>query len=218
MVAEKDFIELAKRGTEAEVKAALAADPTLATANEDGVSAILCAVYHGHADNARAIANAKGEIDIFEAAALGDQHVTDEILKKTPAAINEFSADGFTPLGLAAYFGHRELVQKLLAAGADPTIASKNALGVIPLHSALSNGHKEIARILVEAGRPGTQVNTPTRQGWFPLHYTAHSGDWETSDFLLMHGASTSQVNNIGETPAMEARTHGYSALADILE
>jgi ankyrin repeat protein len=213
------FFDLVKEGKEDAVRDHLQAAPNLANAKQDGVSAILWAVYYNNAPIGRLIANARTDtIDIFEATALGDQHVLDQIITENPTSVNDYSADGFTPLGLAAYFGHREIVQDLLKAGADPTIASKNSLGVIPLHSALSNGHKEIARDLIEAGRPGTQVNTPNKEGWFPLHYTAHSGDRETSDFLLMHGASTSQVNNISETPAMEARTQGYTDLADILE
>jgi ankyrin repeat protein len=215
MLSEKEFVELAKKGTEAEVKAALAASPGLADAKEDGVSALLWAVYYGKADNARAIANARGKVDIFEASALGDQHEVADLLTGDAKLVNEYSADGFTPLGLAAYFGHLEMVKLLLAAGADPNLPSKNALGVIPLHSALSNGAKEIARVLIDAK---SGVNTPNKEGWMPLHYAAYNGDMETADYLLMHGASTSQVNNIGETPAMEARTQGYTALADILE
>lgn len=212
---ETEFIELAKKGDRAQVARALASNPAMANAKTDGVSAILWAVYYGQAPIARVIADARGSIDIFEAAALGDQHVMSELITQDPESVNDYSADGFTPLGLAAYFGHLEMVKQLLKAGANPNLPSKNGLGVIPLHSALSNGAKEIARVLVEAG---SDVNFPSKEGWTPLHYTAHSGDRETSDFLLSKGASTSQVNNIGETAAMEARTHGYTDLADILE
>jgi len=213
---ETEFVELAKKGDRAEVEKALAANPSLADARTDGVSAILWGIYHGQTSIARVVADAKlGSIDIFEAAALGDQHVLEQLIAQDPGSVNDYSADGFTPLGLAAYFGHLETVKQLLKAGANLNLPSKNALGIIPLHSALSNGAKEIARVLVEAG---SDVNFPSKEGWTPLHYTAHSGDRETSDFLLSKGASTSQVNNIGETAAMEARTHGYTDLADILE
>lgn len=212
---ETEFVELAKKGDRAAIEKALASNPALAGAKSDGVSALLWAVYYGQAPNARAIADARGSIDLFEAAALGDQHKMSELLAQDPKSVNDFSADGFTALGLAAYFGHLETVKTLLKAGADPNLASKNGLGVIPLHSALSNGSKEIARVLIEAG---SDVNFPSKEGWTPLHYTAHNGDRETSDFLLSKGASPSQVNNIGETAAMEARTHGHDDLADILE
>jgi len=216
---EQEFVALAKTGNADAVKTAIQAEPALANARENGVSALLWAVYYGHAPAGRVIADSrKGNIDIFEATALGDEHELKRILQSNPKSVNDYSSDGFTPLGLAAFFGHRETALQLLKAGADPTLASKNPLGVIPLHSALAGGHKEIARILVESGNPALQVNTPNKEGWFPLHYTAHSGDRETADFLMMNGASTSQVNNIGETPAMEARKHGHDALAEILE
>lgn len=216
---EQEFVALAKSGDAAAVKNALQSEPSLVNAKENGVSALLWAVYYGHATVGRVIADARrGNIDIFEATALGDEHELKRILQSSPSSVNDYSADGFTPLGLAAFFGHRETAQQLIAAGADPTLASKNPLGVIPLHSALAGGHKEIARLLVDSGNPSLQVNTPNKEGWFPLHYAAHSGDRETADYLLMKGASSSQVNNIGETAAMEARKHGYDALAEILE
>ena len=213
---DQEFVALAKSGDADAVQTEVQADPNLVNAKENGVSALLWAVYYGHAPVGRVIADARcGNVDIFEATALGDRHKLAEILQGHPRTVNEYASDGFTPLGLAAYFGYREIVDDLIAAGANPNLASKNALGVVPLHSALSGGHKEIARALVEAG---TDVNTPSKEGWFPLHYVAHSGDRETADYLLMKGASTSQKNNIGETPAMEARTQGHTALADILE
>jgi len=215
MISEIEFVALAKAGDELAVRDALTKDPSLASAKENEVSAILWSVYHGHPEIARILADTKKKVDIFEASALGDRHQLADILKSDRASVNSFSADGFTPLGLAAFFGHREIVQDLLSAGADPNIASKNPMGVIPLHSALANQRKEIARILVEGG---SDVNTPSKEGWYPLHYVAHYGDRETADFLLMKGASPSQVNNIGETPAMEARKMGFTDLADILE
>ncbi len=216
---EQELVALAKSGDAHAVKTALQTEPALANAKDNGVSALLWAIYYGHAPVGRVIADArKANIDIFEATALGDEHEMQHILQSNPQLVNDYSADGFTPLGLAAFFGHRETAQQLIAAGADPTLASKNPLGVIPLHSALAGGHKEIARDLIESGNPALQVNTPNKEGWFPLHYVAHNGDWETADYLLMKGASTSQVNNIGETPAMEARKHGHDHLADILE
>jgi uncharacterized protein len=211
---ELEFVALAKSGDTDAVRAALHSSPEIVSAKEGGVSGLLWAVYYGHPQIARIIADARnGAVDIFEATALGDRNALPKVV--TAENVNAFSDDGFTPLGLAAYFGHREIVEDLLKAGADPNIASKNPLGVIPLHSALSGRHKEIARALVEAG---TDVNTPNKEGWFPLHYVAHSGDRETADYLTMKGANTSQVNNSGETPAMVARKLGHTDLADILE
>ncbi|MDI2127608.1 ankyrin repeat domain-containing protein [Yinghuangia seranimata] len=61
--------------------------------------------------------------------------------------------DGWTPLVLAAYFGHTEVVRALLAAGAStaPSIhdGTVNALGV-----AEERGHATIARLLRDHGAP----------------------------------------------------------------
>lgn len=215
MLKESDFIQLVKAGDADSVQRGLELDPTLASATDEGVSAVLWAIYHGHPAVGRLIANHKSQIDVFEAAALGDRHVMAQYLAASPAALNAFSADGFTPLGLAAYFGHLEMVQELLAAGADPNVRSKNPLGVMPLHSALSNGSKEIARALIKGG---ADINAASAEGWTPLHYCAYNGDLETADLLDSLGADKRAVRNDGETPAMVARDRGYTDLADRLE
>lgn len=212
---ETEFVDLAKKGDRALVEKALASDPELAEAKSDGVSAVLWAVYCGHEPIARLIANAKSSLDIFEGAALGDEHVISIILARRPDSVNDYAADGFTPLGLAAFFGHLETVKQLLRAGADPNLPSKNRLGVIPLHSALANGSKEIARVLIEAG---SDVNRQSKEGWTPLHYTAHNGDRETSEFLLSKGALKTPVNSLGQTSAVAARTNDHADLAGLLE
>lgn len=215
MLSQSDFIQLVKQGDEPSVRRGLELDPTLAMARENGVSAVLWAIYHGHPALGRLLANAKGQIDVFEAAALGDRHVMAQYIAQGPAALEAFSADGFTPLGLAAFFGHLEMVQELLAAGASPNVASKNPLRVMPLHSALSNGSKEIARALIQAG---ADPNAPSGEGWTPMHYVAHNGDLETMDLLDSLGANKRGVRNDGLTPTMVARERGFTDLADRLE
>lgn len=186
MASESEFISWVKQGDRAKVEAALGENPELAGATEDGASAVLWGVYYGNVDLARVVADAKGDLDIFEAAALGDQHVFAKLVAQHPDLVNSFSGDGFTPLGLAAFFGHLEMVQKLLQAGADPNVASKNPLGVLPLHSAMANGSKEIARVLIDAG---TDLNAASAEGWTPLHYAKHNGDVETEQYLRAKGA-----------------------------
>jgi hypothetical protein len=208
---ESGFIELVKAGDAEAVRQALRDEPALADAQEGGVSAVLLAIYTGKADVARAIADAKSELSLFEVAALGDRNR----LAGHHGALNEFSPDGFTALGLAAFFGHREVVQDLLRAGADPNVKSRNALGVAPLHSALANQHKEIAADLI---RGGAEVNLASAEGLSPLHYTAHYGDIETTRLLLSAGADASARDAGGQTPADEARAKGHSDLAALLE
>ncbi len=59
------------------------------------------------------------QVGVFAAAAKGQTDELRSLVEKDPALINAYSPEGFTPLGLAAFFGHAEAVEALLAAGAD---------------------------------------------------------------------------------------------------
>ncbi|HEY0866130.1 MAG TPA: ankyrin repeat domain-containing protein [Fimbriimonas sp.] len=200
--------------TAGDVQAARDAFAAGETAVEGAPSAILLAAYYGKHEVAEALRAAKGQLDIFEAAAMGDLHVLESILLSDPHAHQAHSTDGFTPLGYAAYFGHLEAVRLLLRKGASPNVASENPLHVTPLHSALDQGRKEMARALVENG---ADVNASQGDGWTPLHYCAQNGDVETAKFLLDHGARGDEPNRAGAFPADLAEKAGYAALAEIL-
>lgn len=63
-------------------------------------------------------------------------------------------ASGQTPLLQAAASGQIGAVRLLLAAGADPNVATRE--GCTPLHKAVENGHDEIVRLLIDAGASAT--------------------------------------------------------------
>ncbi|XP_070830386.1 oxysterol-binding protein-related protein 1-like isoform X1 [Chaetodon trifascialis] len=54
---------------------------------------------------------------------------------------------GWTPLHLASYFGHRDVVEELLKAGADANL--QNNMGDTPLHKAAYTERKEIVLLLL---------------------------------------------------------------------
>jgi ankyrin repeat protein len=175
-------------------------------------SALLLAAYHGKGEVAEVLRAAMPSLTFHEAAAVGDLHQLEAALAANPNGHEQFSADGFTPLGYAAFFNHPQAVAKLLAAGADPNVAATNPMGVTPLHSALAGGHKELARTLVEAG---ADVNAASASLWTPAHYVGHNGDLETARYLIARGAKTDGVNADGKTPSDLAS--GHSELAALL-
>ena len=89
---------------------------------------------------------------------------------RTRPAVNAYSADGWTPLHLAAFFGHPKIAELLLAHDADVTARSRNPNGNTPLHAALAGNHKLVAGLLI--GR-GADVNAADATGWRPLHLAA---------------------------------------------
>ncbi|CAK6448052.1 unnamed protein product [Pipistrellus nathusii] len=64
---------------------------------------------------------------------------------------------GWAPLHLACYFGHRQVVQDLLQAGAEVNVL--NDMGDTPLHRAAFTGRKELVMLLLEYNADPTIVN-----------------------------------------------------------
>ncbi|XP_077441181.1 oxysterol-binding protein-related protein 1 isoform X2 [Vanacampus margaritifer] len=64
---------------------------------------------------------------------------------------------GWTPLHLASYFGHTDVVDELLKAGADVNLP--NNVGDTPLHKAAFTGRKEVVMLLLRYNASATVIN-----------------------------------------------------------
>uniref|UniRef100_A0A673NDW6 Oxysterol-binding protein n=1 Tax=Sinocyclocheilus rhinocerous TaxID=307959 RepID=A0A673NDW6_9TELE len=67
------------------------------------------------------------------------------------------SNHGWTPLHLACYFGHRDVVEALLKAGADVNLP--NNVGDTPLHKAAFTGRKEVVMLLLQYNTCASVIN-----------------------------------------------------------
>ncbi|HEX4744306.1 MAG TPA: ankyrin repeat domain-containing protein [Candidatus Limnocylindria bacterium] len=210
------FFEAIKKGDRAAVERELAADPALARAGEDGVSAVLVATYYGKEELAQLLARRKGDLTIFEAAAVGDLAQVRAHVQRDPSLVNAYAADGFFPLGLAAFFRRPEVVDHLIAQGADVKAVARNPMQVTALHSAVADGgDARIAKALVEAG---ADVNAKQRHGWTPLHGAAESGDRELVELLLDRGADPRARNDDGRSALDLARARDHTTTVAVLE
>lgn len=190
------------------------AEPGCAEARDrNGVGLLMQSIYRGRRDLAEAIAARKKALDIFEAAALGRLDRLGE-LAKDPMAVQSRSADGFTALHFACFFGPAESARILIEGRAAVDAVAANPIKVMPLHSAASVGNLEAARMLLAHGAP---VNARQQGGWAPLHAAAQNGDRPMVDLLLGHGADPKLANDEGKTAAMVAREKGHHEIAALL-
>lgn len=182
-----ELIDAIKRGDLAAVEKILAADPTLVDARtEEGVPVVTLAQYYGRDDIVKSLIAHNAQLDLYSASAVGQAERAAGWLMMQPNLANTFSPDGYTPLGLASFFGHMDVVNVLLPYHADPNIASNNAMHVAPLHSAVAGNFYEIVAKLIEVG---ADVNMIQADGFTPLMGAAQNGNLQIVQLLLAHGA-----------------------------
>ena len=219
MPSEKEFLERVKAGDLPGVKRALEIDPSLIEArDENGISAILLAAYRGQEPLADLLLSRNPTLDLFEASAVGRLERAKELIANEPDSVHRFSPDGFSPLHLAAFFGHPGIVSYLVAHGAAVDAVSRNPMRVRPLHSALA--HRDAAAVFKVAGillSHGAEVNAAQAGGWTPLHQAATHGLADLAALLLAHGADAAAKAENGKSPIDMAAQGGKKAVLDLL-
>lgn len=161
-----------------------------------GLSPVLFATYYHRPAILDFLLAAGAPLSVFEAAASGQTGKLTELLDADPAQLSAFSPDGFSLLGLAAFFGRTEAVRELLSRGAEVSAVSRNPMRVQPLHSAVAGNHTEIVRLLLDAG---ADVNAAQAGGWTPLMSAVQNGNPELVALLLSHGANTGHKTADGQ-------------------
>jgi ankyrin repeat protein len=204
-----------KRGDLREVERLVDRQPELLNSRlEGGISAVLLAIYHRKPEIADLLIDKGASLSVFEAAASGRLQELLSMLDSDPLLVNAYAADGFQPLGLASFFGHKPAADALIQRGAQVSSASRNPQRVQPLHSAVAGHHFEIARTLLAHG---AEVNACQSGGFTPLHGAAQSGQLEMIQLLLEHGADVQVKSFDGKLPADLAVEQGHTQAADLL-
>ena len=180
------FIEAIQNGTVQLVEKLLEESPDLINEKtEQGISVLLLAMYYRKGDIVNVLLKYKTEFDLFEAAAIGRLDFFIKKIETEQEDINQYSVDGFTPLGLACFFGKKEMVKYILEKNANPNLASRNDFKVAPLHSAVAANEIEIVKLLLSNV---ANVNAQQMNGVTALHSAAHIGSLEIVKLLLKNG------------------------------
>jgi len=129
--------------------------------------------------------------------------------KRSAVTVNEIILQGATPIFLAAEVNNLDVIKTLVAAGADPLIATER--GTTPLMMAAGGGTDvqrerepeeratalETAKFLVEHG---ADVNAAGQYGWTALHAAAYQGLNDVIAYLVSKGARIDQKDEFGQT------------------
>jgi ankyrin repeat protein len=209
------FVDAIKGGDRAEVERQLDSDPSLIHLRENGLSPILIAAYYGHSDIASFLADKTVALTIFEAAATGKINNILRLLARDPQLVNAYSEDGFQALGLACYFGHFDVAEYLVKAGAPVNSPSRNDLGAAPIQSAAAAGYEKIVELLL---KHKADPNIREQGGYTPLHAAAQNGDKDMIYTLLYGGADLTLQSDDGKMPLDLALEAGHAEAAKLLQ
>jgi uncharacterized protein len=210
-----EFLEAIKQGDRDEAERLLNADGSLIHIRENGLSPIMIAAYHGQPGIASFLADKTVALTIFEAAATGKINIILRMLARDPQLVNAYAEDGFQALGLASYFGHFDVADYLIKAGAPINSPSRNDLQAAPIQSAAAAGHARIVGLLL---KHKADPNVREQGGYTPLHAAAQNGDREMIRTLLYGGADLTLQSNDGKLPLDLALAAGHSDAAKLLQ
>ena len=157
------------------------------------MSELLEALYQGQNERVAELLAEEPELDVFEAAAVGNVPRLRVLLEEDPSLANSFGDDGFHPLGLACFFGQVQAARLLLEHGADPNMLSRNEqIQTAALHAACAahGADEEVRHELVSlALAHGADPNLPQGGGFRPIDAARQNGDTRIEQLLLEHGA-----------------------------
>ena len=146
--------------------------------------------------------------DLFTAAQSNNVDMMRNALLSPTVDVNMRSEnEGFTPLMVAANYGFFDLVEMLLAAGADVNAQSDG--GTTALILAVSPKQEESAKIISRLLEGGAKVNLVSGGGNSALMEAAYQANTAVIEVLLRSGADINMTNNHGETALMTTLVGG---------
>jgi cytohesin len=147
-----------------------------------------------------------------EAAATGDVEEVRSLISQG-VDVDVLSEDIFkTPLHRAAIEGHKDVIELLLAKGAD--VEARCVSGATALHYAAERDRTEITTLLIGNG---TDVNIKNSKGDTPLHYAAKAGHKDIVELVISKGADINARDDEGHTPLDIATSRNRKDIVELL-
>jgi ankyrin repeat protein len=211
----EEFLKAVQAGDLTRVEALLKEHPELKDARTpEGIHGAVLALYYGHGDVSKAILARRPVLDLHAAATVGDLPRVRQLIEENPASVGTYAPDGFPPLGLAAYMGHDDVVEYLLAKGADVNQVGRNRGRFTALTGAVSSGHRDVVKRLLDAG---ADPNYWYQGGLTPVLEAAAGGDLPLLELLVAHGGDVTAETEQGKTAVSLALEHTHPETAEWL-
>jgi len=125
--------------------------------------------------------------ELLQAAQAGDENKLRSLLATNPELANMENAEGLTPLGYAAHYGHPNAVKTLLEHGVEVNAISHSKVSYIPsntaLHAGIAGGCSiEVIKLLLECG---AKTDILDSNGYTPIEVAAsHKSSKEIIELL----------------------------------
>ncbi|XP_048248970.1 serine/threonine-protein phosphatase 6 regulatory ankyrin repeat subunit B-like isoform X2 [Haliotis rufescens] len=129
----------------------------------------------------------------------------------SPSNVNTRGQNGWTPVMMAAFKGHKSVFDLLVSKNADLTLVDKNGNGL--LHLACYGGNTAIVQHLVSPSK----VNTRGQYGRTPAMIAAVKGHQSVFDLLVSKNADLTLVDNNGDSSPHLACNGGNTAIVQYL-
>ncbi|WP_257281818.1 ankyrin repeat domain-containing protein [Endozoicomonas sp. ISHI1] len=139
----------------------------------------------------------------------------DQVQKSLAEGVNVnavMNNDGLNALMLACIWGHKDVVEHLINAGAD--LNAQTEIGSTSLHFAARKGHSDIVKRLIEAG---ADINLTLSDGSTPLSIAAEMGHTDCVKTLIEGKANLNTRTKGGYTPLFIAGQENNTDCVKIL-
>ena len=198
---DREFIEAARKGDRAGVRAALDQGARVDARDQTGATALIAAAYANRIEVARLLIDAGADVNLKDeteqsaylvaTSEVGDDPRLLELTLQNGADVDAKDSYNGTGVIRAADRGHVEIVRRLLET--DIEVDHVNRLGWTALLEAIILGggdaeHTEVVRLLVEAG---ADVNLADRDDVTPLAHARRRGYTEIVAILEGAGAES---------------------------
>jgi pectate lyase len=135
---------------------------------------------------------AEPTLSLQEAASIGDINTVKSLLDKGVDANSWDNSGGDTALERATEKGHKEVVELLIAHGANINAIRQTLPGGTSLHLAVMSGHKDIVELLIAKG---ADVNAKNSEGETALDVALDRNQKDIIELLVAKGAEVSSMH-----------------------